>query len=287
MATYWRPAIGGLLTGLLAIAVPQVIGGGYGWVQQAIDGRLPVLTLAILVFAKPIALSFTVSSGGSGGVFAPTLFVGAMLGGLLGVAFHEPAPAFAVVGMAAVFAGAARVPFATMMMVMEMTGGYRLFVPAALAVTISFIIQSRIAEGMRYRTLYEAQVRNRSASPAHHAEHLRLALQLLRERTGPFKVDVGRVDLSALLRSGIPVDLSEGRQLVLIPVKTGDARIGKPAGGSAAPGRSEEVFAVLRGPQFFYPGGGVVIAAGDEVILLSGPAVAAAPVPEAEVPAAG
>ena len=79
----WKPALGGLLMGALALLCPQVIGGGYGWMQEAIDGRLAVVTLLTLVFAKPLAMSLTISSGGSGGVFAPTLFVGAMLGGLL------------------------------------------------------------------------------------------------------------------------------------------------------------------------------------------------------------
>src|SRR5207249_6409131 len=129
-----KPALGGLLMGLLALACPQVIGGGYGWMQEAIDGRLAAGTLLALVLAKPLAMSLTISSGGSGGVFAPTLFVGAMLGGLLANLTHQPAAPFVIVGTAAVFAGAAHVPVAALMMVTEMTGGYTLLVPAALAV---------------------------------------------------------------------------------------------------------------------------------------------------------
>ncbi|MGE0354013.1 MAG: chloride channel protein [Gemmatimonadales bacterium] len=265
----WRPAIGGFLTGCLALVVPEVIGGGYGWVQEAIDGRLPVVTLAALVVAKPIALAFTVSSGGSGGVFAPTLFVGGMLGGLLGVTFHMPAPAFVVVGMAAVFAGAARVPFATMMMVMEMTGGYRLFVPAALAVTISYIVQNRLADVFRYHSLYEAQVRNRAASPAHRTEHLRLALKLLRERTGPLPKDIGRIDLVMLVQSGIPVDLPEGRQLTMTSLSTTDPRVGKMLDGSLRHDGGKEVLAVIREKTMLRPGAEVQLQAGDELLLLS------------------
>ena len=146
-----RPAIGGLLAGLVALVFPKVIGGGYGWMQQAIDGNFAVATLGVLVFAKMIAMSFTVGSGGSGGVFAPTLFIGAMLGGTFAALFHQPAAPFAVVGMAAVFAGAAHVPIATMMMVTEMTGGYTLLVPATLAVVISYLVQLRLSARLPYR----------------------------------------------------------------------------------------------------------------------------------------
>ncbi|TFH64028.1 MAG: chloride channel protein, partial [Gemmatimonadales bacterium] len=104
-----KPAIGGLLLGSLALVLPEVIGGGYGWMQQAIDGQLLVGTLAVLVFAKILAMSLTVSSGGSGGVFAPSLFVGTMLGAMSAQVVHQDPAPFAIVGMAAVFAGAAKV----------------------------------------------------------------------------------------------------------------------------------------------------------------------------------
>ena len=133
-----KPAIGGLLTGLIALALPQIIGGGYGWIQRAIDGRLGLGLLLALAVAKMVAMSFTVASGGSGGVFAPSLYIGAMLGGACAAVADLPSASFVVVGMAAVFAGAAHVPFATMMMVTEMTGGYTLLVPAALAVLLSY-----------------------------------------------------------------------------------------------------------------------------------------------------
>ena len=129
-----KPAIGGLGVGLMALALPQVLGGGYGWIQEAIDGKLAFSIMAILIFAKMIALGLTISSGGSGGVFTPGLFVGAMLGGALAKVFHQPDAAFVIVGMAAVFGSAARVPIATLLLVTEMTGGYQLIVPAALAI---------------------------------------------------------------------------------------------------------------------------------------------------------
>lgn len=153
-----KPAVGGLLVGLMALAIPQVLGGGYGWIQQAMDGRLSPGLLATLVFAKIVAMSLTVGSGGSGGVFAPTLFSGAMLGGVLATLFGEAPAAFVLVGMAAVFSGAARVPLATMFMVTEMTGGYRLLPLAALVVTISYLTQVTASQRLKYRSLYEAQI---------------------------------------------------------------------------------------------------------------------------------
>ncbi|MGH7620947.1 MAG: chloride channel protein, partial [Gemmatimonadaceae bacterium] len=210
----WRPAIGAFLTGLLALLLPQVIGGGYGWIQMAIDGRLALGLLAILVVAKLLAMSLTVGSGGSGGVFAPTLYAGAMLGALCAAVVGLPAAPFVIVGMAAVFAGAARVPIATLMMVTEMTGGYTLLVPAALAVIISYFVQARLSRHLKYSSLYEAQVVTRAASPAHHTQHLVSALTLLREQTPRDLSSVGELDLVALLRSGLAVELPGDRRLV-------------------------------------------------------------------------
>ena len=140
--------------------------------------------LIILIFVKMVAFALTVASGGSGGVFAPNLYVGAMLGAAVAAIFHQPPPDFAVVGMAAVFGGAARVPIATLVMVMEMTGGYRLLGAAALAVLISYLVQTRLSSflKLKYRSMYEAQVPGRAQSPAHYAEYVRLGLDLLEQQ---------------------------------------------------------------------------------------------------------
>ncbi len=171
-----NPAIGGLAVGLIALKFPHILGGGYGWIQEAIDGKLALKLLLILIFLKIIAFAFTVSSGGSGGVFAPTLFVGAMLGGFLASLFHLPAAMFVVVGMAATFGAAARVPIASLMMVTEMTGGYQLLPPAAFAVLLSYIIQTQLSASLKYNSLYEAQVLGRAQSPSRYVENVELAL---------------------------------------------------------------------------------------------------------------
>ncbi|NOZ70769.1 MAG: chloride channel protein [Chloroflexi bacterium] len=210
-----KPAIGGLLLGLMAVWLPQVLGGGYGWIQLAIDGKLMLGTMAILVLAKMIAMALTVSSGGSGGVFAPGLYVGAMLGGSLAAIFHLPAAAFVVVGMAAVFGGAARVPIATLLMVTEMTGGYHLLVAAALAVSISYIVEVLLTAKLKYNSLYEAQVEGREDSPAHHGDYLKAALHILRNHNISLSGEGEWVNLDRLLATGIPIDLEDDKQLRL------------------------------------------------------------------------
>ena len=111
------PAFGGLLVGLVALWQPQILSGGYGTIQKALMGNLPVMLMFTLAFLKIAATSFTISSGGSGGVFGPSLFIGAMLGGAVGQLAHAWFPgivgspgAFALVGMAAFFAGVAKAP---------------------------------------------------------------------------------------------------------------------------------------------------------------------------------
>jgi CIC family chloride channel protein len=267
---FLRPTIGGLAMGLLAVAVPQVIGGGYGWIQEAIDGRLVIGTLAVLVFAKMFAMGFTVSSGGSGGVFAPSLFVGTMLGALFAKLFHQPSAAFAVVGMAAVFAGAAHVPLATLMMVTEMTGGYKLLVPAALAVTLSYLVQMRISRALPYRSLYESQVPSRADSPAHHSEHLRIALRILKERQVPLPPDVGHLDVLSFLRLGIPVELYEGRYLAIGVLRAKSPYVDRPVGldGGGLP-ENTDIIAIIRGERMMAARPDTVLKAGDRLILLT------------------
>lgn len=268
-----KPALGGLLASGLVLVCPQVLGGGYGWMQEAIDGHLAVGTLLALVLLKPVAMSMTVSSGGSGGVFAPTLFTGAMLGGLLAAVTHQPAAPFVIVGMAAVFAGSAHVPVATLMMVTEMTGGYSLLVPAALTVTLSYLVQRRLGVYVKYQSLYEAQVQKRADSPAHLAEHLKIALRLLKQRSLPGQSDVGHIDLLALLQTGIPVELPGNRRLVMGVLRPQSApRELPPAaenGGLAGLGDNTGILAVVRGETMVMPQRGMTLEPGDRVILVT------------------
>lgn len=265
-----KPAIGGALTGVLAMAFPALIGGGYGWIQRAIDGRILLGTLLALTIAKIVALSLTVGSGGSGGVFAPSLYVGAMLGGACAAIAHLPPAPFVVVGMAAVFAGSAHVPFATMMMVVEMTGGYTLLVPAAFAVMLSYLVQTRLSASMRYRSMYEAQVTSRGDSPAHHTAHLEIALRILREKEFE-DLDIGELDLVSLLRSGVPVELGPSQHMVIGVLRADSpyANTTIAASGRALAGEGTNVIALLRGERMLAPRPDLVLEAGDRLILIA------------------
>jgi len=265
-----KPAIGAGLTGVLAIAFPQLIGGGYGWIQRAMDGRMLLGTLLALTIGKIVALSLTVGSGGSGGVFAPSLYVGAMLGGAVAAAAHLPAAPFVVVGMAAVFAGSAHVPFATMMMVVEMTGGYTLLVPAAVAVMLSYLVQTRLSASLQYRSLYEAQVGSRGDSPAHHTAHLEIALRILREKEFT-DLDVGELDLVSLLRSGVPVEIGANQHMVVGVLRADSpcANTTIAASGRSMAGEGTNIVALLRGERMLAPRADLVLEAGDRLILIA------------------
>ncbi len=165
-----KPAVGGLLLAVLAIAVPQVLGGGYGWLQLTLDNQLPLKVLLLLLPAKILATSFTISSGGSGGVFAPSLVIGGVTGAVFADLSSRVAPQLApptaacvLVGMGGFFAGVAKVPIASLIMVAEMSGSYGLLVPMMLVSSVAYLL-------MRGVSIYEAQVPGRIDSPAHLGE---------------------------------------------------------------------------------------------------------------------
>lgn len=153
-----RPALGGLIVGLLALGLPEVLGTGYGWVQKGLGGELshvPLAIVLILPFARILATALSIGTGGSGGVFGPGMVIGAFTGLAVwrvlqpiapGVG-HDPAP-FVVVGMMAVFGGISRAPLAVMLMVTEMTGSISVLAPAMVAVAISSLVVGRADESI-------------------------------------------------------------------------------------------------------------------------------------------
>ena len=266
-----KPGLGGLLVGVIALRLPQVLGGGYGWIQEAIDGRLALGLLLILVVAKMLTLSFSVSSGGSGGIFAPSLFVGAMLGGVLAAISHHPPQGLVIVGMAAVFGGAARVPIATLLMVAEMTGGYQLLVPAGLAVMLSFVIQINLSSFFKYNSLYEAQVAGRSDSPAHIAEHVQIALRLLEQGKITLPPPITHLHLAALLGSGVALDLPDGSQLMIGALRPESPWVGKQLQSRTLTGSmvDSKVAAVLRGKTVLRARPDTVLQPGDRLLMIA------------------
>ena len=266
-----RPGVGGLLLGLMALRLPQVLGGGYGWIQEAIDGRLALGLLLVLVVAKMLALSLSVASGGSGGIFAPSLFVGAMLGGVFASIAHVPPAGLVIVGMAAVFAGAARVPIATLLMVVEMTGDYQLLVPAGLAVMLSFVIQINLSSFFKYGSLYEAQVAGRSDSPAHTAEHIQIALRLLDQGKISLPEPITHLHLAALLQSGVALDLPDGSQLMIGALRPESPWVGKQLQSRVLSGAiaDAKVAAVLRGKTVLRARSDTVLQPGDRLLMIA------------------
>ena len=266
-----KPGVGGLLLGVLALRLPQVLGGGYGWIQEAIDGRLALGLLLVLVAAKMLALSFTVASGGSGGIFAPSLFVGAMLGGVFAALAHVPPAGLVIVGMAAVFAGAARVPIATLLMVLEMTGDYQLLVPAGLAVMLSFVLQVNLSSHFKYGSLYEAQVDGRSDSPAHIAEHVQIALRLLEQGKITLPPPITHLHLATLLRSGVALDLSDGSQLTVGALRPESPWVGKQLQSRTLSGSlaDSKVAAIMRGKTVMRARPDTVLQPGDRLLMIA------------------
>jgi CIC family chloride channel protein len=268
-----KPAVGGLGVGLLALWLPQVLQGGYGWIQLAINGQIALRILLIPIFAKIVAFALTVSSGGSGGVFAPSLFVGAMLGGSFAILLHQPPAVFVVVGMAAVFGAAARVPIATMLMVTEMAGGFHLLVPAGMAVMISYLLQGRLSCRLKYRSLYEGQVPTRRDSPAHYLEHIQIALSLLGKRDLPFTEQMGHLDLVRMLRARIHFDLPGKRELTMALLKDDSAMVGKTIETLYRQLNQYEfeIIAVMRREHVLLPHAETVMLAKDRLVIITSP----------------
>ncbi len=197
-----KPALGGLLVGIIGFLLPEALGTGYGVVQQCFDDNVGSLIsagafihllpagassttvamflLATIALAKIATTSLTVGSGGSGGVFGPAVVIGGALGGATGIFCQRLFPsipvqpgAFALVGMAGFFAAAANTPISTIIMVSEMTGNYNLLVPSMLVCMLGFALCRRF-------TLYQKQLPSRLESPSH---RVNMASAVLRQLT--------------------------------------------------------------------------------------------------------
>jgi CIC family chloride channel protein len=158
--TVWfQPVVGGLLVGVVGWFVPQVLGVGYGFVGDALNGNMAFKMMLLLVVLKLLTVTTSYASGNAGGIFGPALFIGAMLGGTVGTAAHHLFPgytatpgAYALVGMGAVFAGIVRAPMTSVLMIFEMTQDYAVIVPLMIANLVSLFIASRL----QHEPIYEA-----------------------------------------------------------------------------------------------------------------------------------
>lgn len=166
-----KPAIAGFVVGCIAIAIPGALGTGYGWVQPALDRTallgLPLWVVLILPFAKILATSLSIGSGGSGGIFGPGMVVGGLLGASIWRVLEPIAPGvplepagFVIVAMMALFGSIAHAPLAVMLMVAEMTGNLSMLAPAMIAIGVATVVVGE-------RSIYRSQLRSRTDSPAH------------------------------------------------------------------------------------------------------------------------
>jgi len=167
MRNHLKPVIGGLCTGIIGFYLPCTLAFGYGYAQQALYCELTIPFLLFLAFGKILTTSFSIGSGGSGGVFGPSVVIGGATGGAVGLVFNYLMPsvitqpgAFVIVGMAGFFTAVSNTPISTIIFVSEMTNSYHLLLPSLLVCSVAHLASKKW-------TIYEKQVQNMMHSPAH------------------------------------------------------------------------------------------------------------------------
>jgi CIC family chloride channel protein len=177
---YIKPAIGGLCTGIIGFFLPQTLAFGYGFAQKALNNDIAIGFLLFLAIGKIFTTSFSIGSGGSGGVFGPSVVIGGAMGGVIGKCFHQIMPgivtepgAFVVVGMAGFFTAVSNTPISTIIFVSEMTNSYHLLLPSLLVCSVSYL-------AARKWTIYDRQVKSKVDSPAHAGDFFVDILQAIR-----------------------------------------------------------------------------------------------------------
>ncbi len=232
-----RPGVGGLLLGLLLLAIPQMYGVGYPVLENAVMGEYLIGFLLLLLAAKIVATSLTIAIGGSGGVFAPSLFLGAALGAAFGQAADAAFPdigitpgAYALVGMGAVFAGAARAPITAVIILFELTGEYSIILPLLLAVVMSTTISS----AMSRESIYTAKLKRRGVDLLARNPRPELAGLTVTDLMLPAPRSVGtRMTLPEVLsalrssrRPGLPVITEHGEYVGVVTAVGAAAAVG-------------------------------------------------------------
>ncbi len=220
-----RPAVGGLVLGLLLLAVPQMYGVGYPVLQAGVQGKYVIGVLLVLMVAKVVATSLSIAIGGSGGVFAPSLFIGGMLGAAFGdvaaqlfPASSGPVGAFAIIGMGAVFAGAARAPITAVLILFELTGEYTIILPLMLAI----VLATGVSRALSRDSIYTLKLRRRGIEIDARAADPRLSEKTLADVMEPPPASIGE---GVTLQSAARRLLSSGRGS--LPVVTDGLLVGQ------------------------------------------------------------
>jgi chloride channel protein, CIC family len=196
--TLWlQPLAGGLLVGLMGLVVPQVLGVGYGYVGDALNGTMALKLMLVLIVLKLLAVATSYASGNAGGIFGPSLFIGAMLGGAVGTGAHHLFPAYtatpgayALVGMGAVFAGIVRAPMTSVLMIFEMTQDYAVIVPLMIANLVSLFISSRLQRQPTYEALAVQDGIHLPTAEARQQHSQRRVARVLRAATESLPADI-------------------------------------------------------------------------------------------------
>ena len=182
-----QPVAGGLCVGLLALFVPQVLGVGYGYVGAALNGKMVAGLMAILVVVKLLAVTVSYASGNAGGIFGPSLFIGAMLGGAVGSAAHRMLPghtaspgAYALVGMGTLFAGIVRAPMTSVLMIFETTRDYAVIVPLMISNLVSFFISLKLQPEPIYEVLALQDGVHLPSAETRHSLHERQIMHVMK-----------------------------------------------------------------------------------------------------------
>ena len=211
-----RPAVGGILLGGVLLVVPEMYGVGYPVLGNGVAGKYTIAFLLALLAAKMLATSLTIGIGGSGGVFAPSLFIGAMLGAAYGQSLHHlapglagPAGAYALIGMGAVFAGAARAPITAVIIMFELTGEYSIILPLMAAI----VLATGVSHLLSADSIYTLKLRRRGVdldTPPHAAAMMSTTVaQVMDPIEQTLPADTGLLDAAG------PVSRSRHAQLAI------------------------------------------------------------------------
>jgi CIC family chloride channel protein len=186
--SWWHPVVGGVTVGLMGWFVPQVLGVGYTYVGSALNGTMALKLMLLLVVLKLFGVTVSYASGNAGGIFGPSLFLGAMLGGAIGTVAHGLLPgytatpgAYALVGMGALFAGIVRAPMTSVLMIFEMTRDYAVIVPLMIANLTSFFISSRFQKQPIYEALAHQDGTHLPSHSTRNEPNKRTVLQIMRK----------------------------------------------------------------------------------------------------------
>jgi chloride channel protein, CIC family len=178
---FLKPALGGVIVGIIGMFLPQILGTSYGWLQIAIDkdySLLPLYLIGLVIVFKILATSLTIGSGGSAGVFGPSMVIGGLLGAFIGTVVHMlglflwvDVSSIIIVSMVSFFGATAKTPISSIIMGSELTGGYALLAPMMLATFVAYIMSGQ------HNSIFRNQVISRSDSPAHRREYQRPILR--------------------------------------------------------------------------------------------------------------